>query len=72
VAVRTTETKPRVAITDLTETAGTTIMAAMAGAGSTVEAMVAAVEEETAEEVEGATDHAPPLSHLLVLHVDQR
>jgi hypothetical protein len=75
VAVRTTRTLLRAATTALTETAGTTTTMEAAGAGSTVEVMAATVEEvgeETAEEVEGVTDHAPLLSHLLVLHVDQR
>jgi len=59
VAVRTTETKPLVATTALTETTGTAITAETVGAGSTVEVMVAMVAGEAAAEVEGATDRAP-------------
>ena len=57
VAVGQTKTKPRAATTAPTEMVATTITAETTVAGSTVEAMAATVVgEETAEEVEGATD----------------
>jgi len=58
VAVGTTKTKPRAAITAPTETAATTITAETAGAGSTVEVMAATVVGEEMAEVEGAIDRA--------------